>query len=223
MQITSESIFTQSRDLCDDLIAYRELRGKLVRLVGYALVSTALYGVTMGAYHSPLQAAVSAVKVPMLFLLTLAICLPTLHFVGLLFGSPVRLSQSFTVLLTGICQTSVLLGAFAPIALFFLVSQSSYAFLLLMHVAIFTFCGLAGLASVHKNFNYIRSEVQETPMYSSTGQLLKIWMLLYMFVGTQMAYNLAPFINRSGPVTLFNTLGGNFYSYVWDVIGESLR
>jgi hypothetical protein len=44
-----------------------------------------------------------------------------------------------------------------------------------------------------------------------------------MFVGTQMAYNLAPFINRPGrPVSVFNQLNGNFYSYLWDVIVESL-
>ena len=128
MDITIESIFTESRELCDDFVANREQRRKLVRLGVLAIVSTALYGTTMGAYHSYEQAAVSAVKVPLLFLLTLVICLPTLHFVGLLFGSPVRFGQTLGILMTGICQTSVLLGAFAPISLFFLLSRSGYSF-----------------------------------------------------------------------------------------------
>lgn len=223
MEITPETIFTQSSELCDDLVAFRELRRKLVRLGVYAIVSTALYGTTMGAYHSFTQAAVSAVKVPALFLLTLVICLPTLHFVGLLFGSPVRFGQSLAVLMTGICQTSILLGAFAPISLFFLASRSEYSFLLIMHVVIFAFCGFAGLASVYKNFEFIRTAVSERYAPGFAGHLLKAWMLLYMFVGTQMAYNLAPFINRPGrPVSVFNQLNGNFYSYLWDVIVESL-
>ena len=225
MKITAESIFTQSRELCDELIETREVRHKLLRLAIYSLASSALYGATMGLYHPEqpvLQAAASAVKVPMLFLLTLVICLPTLHFVGLLFGSPVRFGQSLAILMGGICRSSILLGAFAPISLFFLASRSGYAFLLVMHVAVFAFCGMAGLLSVHQNFQYVRNTVSSEPLRPESDQLLKLWMLLYMFVGTQMSFNLAPFINRGGPVTIFNTLDGNFYSYLWNVIAGGL-
>ena len=48
MEITAESIFTQPRELCDDLIGDRELRRKLVRLAVYALACSSLYGTTMG-------------------------------------------------------------------------------------------------------------------------------------------------------------------------------
>lgn len=223
MEITSESIFTQSKELCDDLVSHIEMRRKLTRLAVYALVASAVYGVTMGAFHSWQQALASAIKVPMLFLLTLVTCLPTLHFVGLLFGSPVRFSQSSTILMSGICQTCVLLGAFAPISLFFFVSRSSYPFLLFMHVAIFAFCGAAGLASVNKNFKYVRSEIAGERPSLFADQLLKVWMLLYMFVGTQMAFNLAPFINKGGPVTVINKLNGNFYTYLWDILNDRLK
>lgn len=158
----------------------------------------------------------------MLFLLTLVICLPTLHFVGLLFGSPLQFGQSLAILMSGICQTSVLLGAFSPISLFFLMSHSGYTFLLLMHVVIFAFCGMAGLLSVHNNFEYVRNAVGAEAERSASNHLLKLWMVLYMFVGTQMSFNLAPFINREGPVTIFNTLDGSFYSYLWDVIADSM-
>lgn len=225
MQITAESIFTQQRELCDDLIGELAVRPKLVRLASYALASSALYGTSMGLYHPefPLvQAAASAIKVPALFLLTLAICLPTLHFVGLLFGSPVRFGQSVAILLTGICQTCILLGAFAPISLFFLVSKSSYAFLMIMHVLIFAFCGMAGLTSIYQNFEYIRSTLGTEQRRLDTNHLLKQWMLLYVIVGTQMSYNLAPFVNRGGPVTIFNAVPGNFFSYIWGVLLEAL-
>jgi len=216
MEITQESVFSQSSELCEDLREYREVGKKIVRLVSLAVATGALYGGTMGVYHSPLQAAASAVKVPVLFLLTLGVCLPTLHFVGLLLGSPVRFGQSVVVFLTGVCQTSILLGAFAPISLFFFWSQSSYSFLLLMHVAVFAFCGAAGLVSIGRNYRLLHVTHSATADFRASGRLLKWWMLLYMFVGTQMAYNLAPFINRAGPVTVFNTLGGNFYSYLYE-------
>jgi hypothetical protein len=218
MDITLESIFTHRKELCDDLVEFVGLRQKLVRLAVMATTSAAIYGATMGCYHSGFQAAASAVKTPLLFLLTLLVCLPALHFVGLLFGSRVRFSQTAVVLLGGVCQTSILVGAFAPISLFFLLSRSGYPFLLIMHVLIFAFCGAAGLASVYRNFTYLRGEVAAENGTGFSDGLLRIWMLLYMFVGTQMAYNLAPFINREGPVTVFNRLGGNFYTYIWEVL-----
>jgi hypothetical protein len=222
MEITMESVFTDRKELCDEVIKLTGMRRKLVRLVVIATVSASLYGVTMGFFHSGFQAVASAVKTPLLFLATLFICLPALHFVGLLFGSRVRLSQSAVVLMTGACQTSILLGTFAPISLFFLLSKSTYAFLLIMHVLVFAFCGVAGLVSVYRDFTQIRSSLSDQNGLPFADSLLKVWMLLYMFVGTQMAYNLAPFINREGPVTMFNQLGGNFYSYIWYVIQGSI-
>ena len=216
-----ESVFTHRKELCDDVIEFVALPRKLVRLAFIATASASLYGATMGGFHSGLPAAASAVKTPALFLLTLLVCLPALHFVGLLFGSRVRFSQSLVVLMAGVCQTSILLGSFSPISLFFLLSRSEYPFLLMMHVLIFAFCGAAGLASVYRNFQYLRQTVgarNDTPF---ANHLLKVWMLLYMFVGTQMVWNLAPFINRQGPVTVFNQLGGNFYTYIWDVLMHS--
>jgi len=222
MDITVESVFTHRKELCDDVVEFVALQRKLVRLAFIAISSASLYGATMGFFHSGLQAAASAVKTPTLFLLTLLICLPALHFVGLLFGSRIRFSQSAVVLMTGVCQTSILLGAFAPISLLFLLSRSEYPFLLIMHVLIFAFCGAAGLASVQKTFKQILTAVSTEKDTPFAETLLKIWMLLYMFVGTQLAYNLAPFINRQGPVTVFNQLGGNFYSYIWEILSQSI-
>ena len=112
----------------------------------------------MGMSHSLTQALISAVKVPLLLGVTLAICLPTLHFVGLLFGSTMRFGQTVTLLLAGISLTCTLLGAFTPISLLFLTSGSGYRFLLFLHVGIFAFCGAAGLRSIHRSFAQVRPE-----------------------------------------------------------------
>lgn len=221
MQITAESIIKSSEALCNDVVNDVALKAKLARLTGIVLAGGAIYGFSMGLRHSLLQAAVSALKVPALFFITLLICLSTLHFLGLLFGSRLSLSQTLTVLLTGVAVNSVLLGSFAPISLFFLMSGSSYEFLMLMHVTIFFICGVAGLAYIHKNFHFIRRLSGDTA--SNAGFLLPIWMVLYMFVGSQMAYILAPFVGRESTFMLFRVPQDNFYTYLWEIILQLMR
>lgn len=218
MKITAESIFSETTPLCDDVLGNVEIRRKIVRLACYAIFTSALYGFTMGLHHSPLQALSSALKVPALFLLTLSICLSTLHFIGLLFGSRVAFSHTVVVLLTGITLSAILLAAFAPISLFFLASGSDYEFLLFLHVLTFAFCGAAGLHSVNKTFHYIRQKMSGQNGVSI--HLLKIWMFLYMFVGTQTAFNLSPFIERETAFKWFNRAPGNFYTYLWNTLVE---
>src|SRR5262245_9656727 len=94
MRLTVEAVFRDSGRLCAEVGEGVAPGAKLRALALYALAGSALYGFTMGLGHSLPQALASAVKVPALFLLTLVISLPTLHFVGLLFGSRVSLVQS---------------------------------------------------------------------------------------------------------------------------------
>src|SRR6266436_10377746 len=100
MSVSMEAVFRQPALICDDALDKEAGRGKLSRLCLYALCGSAFYGFTMGLNHPQhpmLQAMASAVKVPLLFLLTLTITLPTLHFTSLLFGSPLRFRHSLLV------------------------------------------------------------------------------------------------------------------------------
>src|SRR5438128_1256005 len=54
---------------------------------------TALYGAAAGAYAGALQAISSAIKLPCLFLGTLAICFPGFFVIQVLVGSRLRLAQ----------------------------------------------------------------------------------------------------------------------------------
>jgi hypothetical protein len=222
MQLTIEGVFKDGPALCEETASGVRLGSKVGRLALYIEGGSALYGFTMGLNHSLEQACVSALKVPILFLATLCICLPTLHFIGLLFGSTMRFAQSLVILLSGIALTSILLAAFAPISLLFLASGSDYPFLLLMHVIIFAFCGAAGLVTINKHFTAIRARTGTEGANVISNQVLKVWMLLYMFVGAQTAFILSPFVGR-GSFLLFNRSQGNFYSYLLSVILELLH
>lgn len=218
-QITLESIFKSSESICDEIIENKSLLQKIVKLSTIILLCSGIYGIVMGMQHSPAQALSSFFKVPLLFTITLSICVPALHFVGLLLGSRIEFLQSLTVLLMGIAITAVMLFAFASISLFFYYTGSSYRFLLILHVIMFAISGLSGLHSINKNFKYLQSSrLKEKNVRFG---LLQIWMILYMFVGTQTAFVLSPFVGKEKEFFLFHHPRGNFYSYMLDTVLDS--
>ena len=91
-------------------------------------ISLALYGAVLGASHGWQQILSSMVKLPLLFLATLAICLPTLYLFNLVFGSRLSMVQAVALIMVSITVTAVLTLAFAPVSLLFLVTAKSYSF-----------------------------------------------------------------------------------------------
>jgi hypothetical protein len=54
-------------------------------------------------------------------------------------------------------------------------------------------------------------------------RLLRFWLILYAFVGTQLAWTLRPFFGRPGTsFVLFRELDGNFYLSIFQAIQEIL-
>lgn len=109
-------------------------------------LSLALYGAVLGASNgNPLQILASTVKLPVLFLATLAICLPTLYLFNLVFGAKLSVMQAVALIFVSITVTSVLTLAFAPISLFFLITAHSYTFFKLLNIAILVLTAIVGL------------------------------------------------------------------------------
>src|ERR1044072_6210358 len=122
---------------------------QLGQLIGQMLASSAIalacYGAVLGASNGLAMSALSAVKLPLLFLVTLAICLPTLYLFNLVFGARLQVRQALALVMTTVTVTSVLSLAFAPIALFFRITAHSYAFYKLLNVAILALAAMVGL------------------------------------------------------------------------------
>jgi hypothetical protein len=58
---------------------------------------------------------------------------------------------------------------------------------------------------------------------SARRNVVRLWILIYAFVGSQMAWTLRPFIGAPGlDFELFRQLGGNFYANVFASFGEIL-
>jgi hypothetical protein len=198
-----------------------DLRQKMRAMLISSLTFLALYGLVMGSTHSIWQVLSSAVKLPVLFVATLLICSPTLYFFNVLFGSNQTLSQNVALTLTAMTVTSVLLISFAPIILFFLLTTSQYQFFKLFNVVVFAIAGSIGVLFLSQGMRVVSAAGREGAGARST--VLRLWIIVYAFVGSQMAWALRPFIGApSIPFELFRQLGGNFYSNIVASIGEIL-
>lgn len=143
-----------------------KIETKIVSLLISSSIFFAIYGAIIGTSSGWLQAVSSAIKLPALYLITLVICLPTLFFFDILFGSALGFSQYAALILTTVAVISVLLFSFAPITLFFLISVHDYNFFLLMNVAIF---GLTGIVGVRLFYAGMRSLTRRLDLEASAA------------------------------------------------------
>ncbi len=215
-------------------------------LIGQMLASStaalACYGLVMGSSHSLWQALASAFKLPVLFLLTLAICLPTLYLFNLLCGGRLSARQALALVLAAITVTATLTLAFAPITLFFMITAQSYPFFILLNTVILLLTGAVGLSFLVSGMQSMNAQAraeqgERTEQPETVEQLLNapaaqpvsmnllmIWVLLYGFVGTQLAWTLRPFHgDPSMPFILFRPVESNFYLGVIETITRLFR
>lgn len=110
-----ERILRDRGSIWQQIVAERDLNALTGRMLSSSAIALACYGAVLGAFHSPLMALTSALKLPLLFLVTLAICLPTLYLFNLVFGARLSVRQSLALVMVAITVTSMLAVAFAPI------------------------------------------------------------------------------------------------------------
>jgi hypothetical protein len=204
-------------EIRDGIGLQEKMRAMLISSIAFL----ALYGAVMGSTHSLWQALSSAIKLPILFLATLIVCSPTLYFFNVLFGSSQSITQNIILILTAITVTAVLLLSFAPITMFFLLTTSQYQFFKLLNVTIFAISGSMGVAFLSQGMRVVSASGQGGDR--ARRMVLRLWVLVYAFVGSQMAWTLRPFIGApSIKFELFRQLGGNFYANIFASIGEIL-
>jgi hypothetical protein len=185
----------------DEIHHSEKLNTKIVSLLFTSFSCFAIYGAIIGATnsHTPLQIIASAIKLPALYLITLIVCFPTLYIFNAFFGSRSSIRQHWAYLLSTITVIAVLLCGFAPISLFFLLTVNDKFFFLLLNVAIFTLTGTLGVS-----FLKIRKNI------------LKFWLGLYGFVGTQLGWTLRPFFGTGNSFELFRPREGSFFTAIWE-------
>ena len=199
----------------------QDLQAKIRAMLVSSVAFLALYGAVMGATNSLWQTLSSSLKLPVLFLATLIVCAPTLYFFNLIFGSNQSLSQNVALMLTAITVTAVVLLSFAPIVLFFLLTSRNYQFFKLLNVAVFAIAGIIGVLFLVQGMRIVSAAGTATA--GSRLVVVRLWIVVYAFVGSQVAWTLRPFVGApSMQFELFRQLGGNFYTNIFASIGEIL-
>lgn len=169
-----------------------------------------VYGVVMGSYNGWLQSLVTGLKIPGLIFLSILICFPALYVIQYMIGSKMTLDQMANILLSGFVVFTTIALSFSPIVVFFMITGDNYAFLKLLHVAIFTFSGIFAVRTI---INGLSFSCEKKNIYPKQGMtIFKIWIFIFAFVSSQLAWNLRPFIgSRELPFELFRKRESNFY------------
>ena len=251
-----ERILRDRHGLWAQILTEQKLGSLIGQLFASSAIALACYGAVLGASASFAQAASSAVKLPILFLVTLAICLPTLYLFNLVFGARLSIRQAIALVLVAVTVISALSLAFAPVSLFFLVTAPNYSFYKVLNVVILMLTGVVGLTVLLDgmvNLNKLAAAggvpqpaapnpeaplspadapaeapklqfgvtLQEEPRVNVT--LIRIWVLLFGFVGTQLAWTLRPFVGSpEEKFQLFRSIEGNFYVNIVETIVDLL-
>jgi len=196
-----------------EVIEGKALETKLLHATVTLVVLCALYGAGAGAYAGPLQSLSAAIKLPFLFLGTLAICFPGFYVIQVLVGSRLRFTQVLALVTGALALTAVLLAAVIPVTAFFLLTGANYYFLELLHVVIVLGAGFAGMVMLHDGLAFACEKRGVYPRKAMT--IMKVWAVLFAFVGVQMAWNLRPFVgDRGQPFKIFRHYEGNFYTAI---------
>lgn len=201
------------------------VREKAILLGISSLLYLLAYGFVTGLQHSFLQALSAAIKMPLLFLATMLFCLPALYFFSLaLMGTPLKMIQVLTVVLTGIAVTSFLLFGLAPIAFFFVLTSENYAFFQLLTVAFVGLSSWIGVYFLWRGMSLVETARDNDGLQSLGRRILMLWIILYGFIGTQMTWRLSPFIaNPAEPFVIIRPSRDNFYIDVFNAIGCALN
>lgn len=221
-------------------------------LCAVAIMLGLAYGACMGFYAlfregGPVwaQFLATTLKVPLLFLLTLVVTFPSLYVFNALAGSRLTIVSVLRLLVAALAVNLTVLASLGPISAFFAASTTSYSFMVLLNVAIFSVAGAFGLLFLLRTLHrlvvatteplaeavpqalppVIPPATKESAIDPLEGRLMgrhetlvfRCWIVVFALVGSQMAWVLRPFLGSPHlEFTWFRGRGSSFFESVWE-------
>ncbi len=188
-----------------------------------SIIMAAIYGTMMGAsniiqgsdmalHYKLLQTLSTSIKVPVLFLFTLVIVLFPIYVSNAFVGERWSFSQTVAALLASCAVSTTALASMTTVAYFFSFTTTSYDFIKLLHVIFFAYAGVVGINYLIRCMDVLARNRRR----QARRDILLVWLLLYGFVGMQLAWELRPFVGTPDkPFELFRPHSGNFYESVF--------
>jgi len=175
------------------------------------------YGATIGLGRAPLQAAYTAVKFPLLVLLTTVGNALLNGMLAQLLGLGISFRRSALAIVTSFALASAVLASLSPVTLFMWFNAPSFSsagavaahnFSLVTHVVLIAFAGITANTALY------RLLVEWGGSRATGARILGAWLTGNMFLGCQLSWIMRPFVGSPGlPVEFFRSdaFRGNFY------------
>lgn len=224
-------IYTLDRFLRADALAFRDWvdrrhLGLLAVCVSSIVAGAGIYGAVIGSWRDAAQALYTAIKLPMVLLLTTLGNGLLNAMLAPLLGLNVNFKQSLVLVLISFSIASLILAALAPVALFIVwntpplggptsLSSPEYGFL---QLTLAFFIAGAGIAGNVKLLPVLR---QWTRNRNVARTVLLAWLAANLFLGSQIVWVLRPFIwDPAGPSAFIGRqyFHGSFYETVFEAI-----
>lgn len=186
------------------------------------VVGAGLYGAAMGWWRDPQQALFTAIKFPLIILLTTVGNALLNAMLAPLLGLNIPFRQTFSAVLMSFAIASAILGAFSPLTAFLVwnappispetMKGAAYSLIKLANVAVIAFAGTAGNARLFQ----LLARLGGSRIVA--WRVLVAWLAVNLFLGSQLSWILRPFIGAPYlPVEFLRTtaLQGNFYENVF--------
>ena len=135
-----------------------------------------------------LPALISALKVPLLLLVSFVLTLPIFVVLNTLRGLRSDLGDVLRAVLAGQAAVALVLAALAPYTLLWYATSGDYAAAQLFNLAMFSVASLSAQAVLRRHYRALIARDRRH------RELLWLWLVLYGFVAVQMAWVLRPFI-----------------------------
>jgi hypothetical protein len=186
--------------------------------IAVIIIGAGSYGAAMGWWRDPQQALFTAIKFPLIILLTALGNALINGMLAPLLGLNIPFRQSFTAIVMSFAITSAIFGGFSPLIAFMVwnapptAAGAAYNFILVTHVAVIALAGSTG------NLRLLQLLSKAAASRAVGLRVLIAWLAGNFFLGSQLSWILRPFIGSPGlPVEFLrhNALQGNFYESVF--------
>lgn len=196
-------------------IADDPLSASPVAYLWITILCASVFGLVVGMHTGGIQILYVVLKLPLLLLGTLLISFLTIAMVSSLIASQMTFRVISAFALHLLAQISMLLAAFSPILLYFILNGNVYRAIMVITLALAGFASLGGLFG-------LLSLLKKRLSTSLSSVLSALWFGLFAAVGLQLGWMMRPWVGLiheiGGSIPLMRLYSGNVFEAIFKLL-----
>jgi len=179
-----------------------ELASLARTMLATILCGGAVFGAVLGAHRGGPQILFAAIKLPLVILLTAAVCAPALTALNAALRRPAEIRRDLALVLSALSLGAMTLAAQAPLVLLATLFETDYHAMILLVVGCCTLAGVAAVVSFHTGLGVAQGNAVGSPDGHAAGLPERrgtVWfalVVLFALVGAQMSWVGRPYLVR---------------------------